>query len=626
MNRALIPIVALAVALAIITPRRSFAAGGDGPSGSCNVTSGGIGSGNNTANCNFGLTPEQFKQLTDSVVKGAAEAVGKGATEAAVKAAIEEQRERIDKISKTLGVTQDAAKTLLKIVGEDPNIPEDKLADALNKAAADYQRLQARVAALNPDNPKARALLKQAKSELDAGYFQHGQELLRQATLAQIVAAQAAENLEQLTHEARDTQMLGAAQSTAAEGDVAMTERRYREAAELFRQAAEYVPGGHAHEKGGYLLRQANALYRQGDERGDNDALRSSIEVLERALAEYPRSEAPLDWAETQADLGNVLWRLGEREGGAARLDEAVAAFRAALEEETREHLEAAVAAYRAALEENTRERVPLQWAATQNNLGAALKSLGERERGTARLEEAVAAYRAALEERTRDRVPLQWAATQVNLGNALEMLGERESGTARLEEAVATYRASLEETTRDRVPLQWAATQNNIGNALAKLGQRQSGTVSLEEAVAACREALEELTRERVPAWWASTHDSLGDALEALGERERGTARLEEAVAAYRAALEQRTRDRVPLRWAKSFGNQGVAMMAIADRTNNAAMAETAVQQIETAYETERSGGQEHGAAEFQAQLTKAQAIRPAQGQVRAGRPRTES
>jgi hypothetical protein len=80
------------------------------------------------------------------------------------------------------------------------------------------------------------------------------------------------------------------------------------------------------------------------------------------------------------------------------------------------------------------------------------------------RLEQAVAAYRAALEERTRDRVPLQWAGTQNNLGTALATLGERESGTARLEEAVAAYRAALEERTRDRVPLQWAGTQMNLG------------------------------------------------------------------------------------------------------------------------------------------------------------------
>ncbi len=72
--------------------------------------------------------------------------------------------------------------------------------------------------------------------------------------------------------------------SAAAEGDVALTERRYREAAQLFGQAADYIPSGHAGERGGYLLRQADSFYRQGDERGDNDALRSSIGVYRRAL------------------------------------------------------------------------------------------------------------------------------------------------------------------------------------------------------------------------------------------------------------------------------------------------------------------------------------------------------
>ena len=80
------------------------------------------------------------------------------------------------------------------------------------------------------------------------------------------------------------------------------------------------------------------------------------------------------------AGLDDALQTLGERESGTARLEEAVTA-------------------YRAALEENTRDRVPPDWAGTQNNLGTALSRLGERESGTARLEEAVAAYRAALEE-----------------------------------------------------------------------------------------------------------------------------------------------------------------------------------------------------------------------------------
>ena len=200
--------------------------------------------------------------------------------------------------------------------------------------------------------------------------------------------------------------------------------------------------------------------------------------------------------------------------------------------------LQEAVDAYRVALQERMREVVPLDWAATQNNLGAALAILGERESGTARLEQAVAAYQAALQERTRERVPLDWAGTQNNLGTALWRLGERESGTARLEQAVAAYQAALQERTRERVPLGWAMTQNNLGIALATLGERESGAARLKQAVAAYQAALQEWTRERVPLQWATTQNNLGTTLATLGERESGTARLQEAVAAYEAAL----------------------------------------------------------------------------------------
>jgi hypothetical protein len=86
----------------------------------------------------------------------------------------------------------------------------------------------------------------------------------------------------------------------------------------------------------------------------------------------------------TQNNFGIALRALGKQEGG----------------EVGTAYLNDAVAAYRVALKEYTRERVPLDWAMTQNNLGNALSALGEQEGGkvgTAYLNEAVAAYRAAL-------------------------------------------------------------------------------------------------------------------------------------------------------------------------------------------------------------------------------------
>jgi hypothetical protein len=80
----------------------------------------------------------------------------------------------------------------------------------------------------------------------------------------------------------------------------------------------------------------------------------------------------------------------------------------------------------------------------------------------------------------TPDLDPIKWARVQSDLGNALSTLGERERGTARLEEAVAAHRAALSVLTRERAAHAWAATQNNLGGTLAKLGQRESGTARL--------------------------------------------------------------------------------------------------------------------------------------------------
>jgi tetratricopeptide (TPR) repeat protein len=206
-----------------------------------------------------------------------------------------------------------------------------------------------------------------------------------------------------------------------------------------------------------------------------------------------------------------------------------------------------AVERFKQVVDLTTGERMSLDWADTQNNLGLALMSLGERERGTAQLKEAVAAFREALQERTRERVPFDWADSQNNLGLALGRLGERENGTAQLKEAVAAFREALQERTREQVPLDWADTQNNLGLALMSLGERERGTAQLREGVAAFREALQERTRERVPLDWADTQNNLGLALVSLAEREKGRARLKEGLAALREALKERTRDRVP-------------------------------------------------------------------------------
>jgi tetratricopeptide (TPR) repeat protein len=95
--------------------------------------------------------------------------------------------------------------------------------------------------------------------------------------------------------------------------------------------------------------------------------------------------------------------------------------------------------------------------------------------RRAARLEEAVAAYRAALEERSRERVPLQWATTQNNLGTALSTLGERESGTARLEEAISCWDACLTVVSSAWLPEWVQIVRSSRDDTLAEIARRSA-------------------------------------------------------------------------------------------------------------------------------------------------------
>jgi tetratricopeptide (TPR) repeat protein len=122
----------------------------------------------------------------------------------------------------------------------------------------------------------------------------------------------------------------------------------------------------------------------------------------------------PADWAATQNNLGTVLQALGEREGSLELLNEAIAAFRAALEV-------------------RTRADVPILWARTQNNLGNALGELGLRERNQERLAESIAAFRAALQVFEEIQASSYIDTARRNLARAeARMTGEREKQVAR--------------------------------------------------------------------------------------------------------------------------------------------------------------------------------------------------
>jgi len=461
-----------------------------------------------------------------------------------------ETRKLIADLSRQTGVTESALSAFFHTLGE-KEVPPERLSVTLVDIARQYVEFRDRLATLSTNGEAERRQLADARVAIDKGDFDRAETLLRG-----LEEAQAEE-----TNQARRNQ----AGTRAERARLSALRLDRLAAAEHYRVAAETLPNEDVVVRARYLIDSADALTTHGDERGDNDALRSAIDRYRHALTLVSRERDRDVWALVQNNMGNAFRTLGERERGT-------------------EHLEKAVSAYENTLQEWKRDRVPLMWAAVQNNLGGALSKLGERESGTGRLEKSVSAYRRALEERTREHVPLDWAMTQNNLGAALAMLWEREGRVERLEEAVSAYRRALEERTRKLVPLDWAMTQNNLGTALSRLGEREIGTDRLEEAVSAYRCALEERTRERVPLDWAMTQNNLGNTLLKLGERENGTENIEKAVSAYLGALLEWTRERGPLQWAMTQGNLSLALSVLADRTRDVSKAQAALAAIDNA------------------------------------------
>jgi hypothetical protein len=258
---------------------------------------GGVAIGGNASNNTFitGVTPEMLAALSRPWEELS-----------------ESQKKEIAKLQGDLDLNQHQVRSALEIVGE-ANVPPERLGAKLLEIAAKYKDLQTAAAAQPGDDAKITALKAEAQKAIQGGELGKADDLLAR--------------VEKIQDEALERLALNAAQTAVQRGDVALTRLRYPDAAQRFAEAAAKAPQGHEDERWKYRNAEAGALYRQGDEFGDNAAALSAIERY-RHLAELrPRNAFPRDWAMTQIYLGDALEMLGERESGTARLEDAVAAF-----------------------------------------------------------------------------------------------------------------------------------------------------------------------------------------------------------------------------------------------------------------------------------------------------------
>ncbi|MBD2456892.1 CHAT domain-containing protein [Nostoc sp. FACHB-87] len=218
--------------------------------------------------------------------------------------------------------------------------------------------------------------------------------------------------------------------------------------------------------------------------------------------------------------------------------------------------MEIAIIGYEVALTVRTRKALPVEWAATQNNLANAYR---ERIKGdkAENIEKAIAAFTAALTVYTREALPIGWAGTQNNLALAYR---ERIKGdkVENIENAIAAFTAALTVGTREALPEKWAGTQSNL--ALAYRDRLKGNRAeNIENAIAAYTAALTVYTREALPLDWAMTQNSLANAYQ---ERIKGdkAENIENAIVAYTAALTVYSREALPQNHAETLFGRGIA------------------------------------------------------------------
>jgi tetratricopeptide (TPR) repeat protein len=169
------------------------------------------------------------------------------------------------------------------------------------------------------------AALAKARAQVDKG----------QSGLARATLRKAAEAMRREEEERRERYVAGITVLYNHARDIALAAHDGEAVAEAIGSLAEAIHGANTAMAAQLLNSEAAALYEYGRDRGSNVHLAALI-ALRRKLLGIATSDEERGAARN--NLGIALWRLGERESG-QRLEEAVAAYRAALEENTRERV-----------------------------------------------------------------------------------------------------------------------------------------------------------------------------------------------------------------------------------------------------------------------------------------------
>jgi tetratricopeptide (TPR) repeat protein len=443
-------------------------------------------------------------------------------------------------IARSKGIDPAPLRAILAKLGEhdvsDAAIPERlvALADTLNELRAGLQ--DSSVDDLKPMKAKALSLL-------DQGDFPGAYSALDRGRVVARTRRNEASKYE--------------AEFLAEQGQILELQISNLAAADKYSQAAALVADD-PRSAFQYLIKQATALQNEGEQFGDNDALRAAIAIWRSAKGLSPFESDPQDHRKAHNNLGSAIYALAQREP-------------------TNENLLEVAEMNREVLARDTRESAPLYWGAAQANLGSVLQVIGERELGTEKLIESIERLRESLSTISRDERPADWAGIQNNIGNSLKLIGQRLNSEDYFKESILAHREAL--TVLDETMVsQRAMTLMNLAATFIDLGRLRNTSEPFEQGIKELHNALPLIPKDRYPVQWATVKHNIGAARNSLGIITGDLAHHRDSILVNTEALTVQTRERAPMSWAFCQWGIGLALSKIAANTRNVGDAITAV------------------------------------------------
>ena len=183
--------------------------------------------------------------------------------------------------------------------------------------------------------------------------------------------------------------------------------------------------------------------------------------------------------------------------------------------EDRRSSLLKAIQAYLEALEIRTLEQFPMDYARTQNNLGAAYANFGRGRGQGPELQEGHTGLPGGSQNQHSRQFPRDYAMAQNNLGSTYRTLAEVEDKDQNCQKAIKAYQEALKISTLEHFPMNYAMTQNNLGSTYRILAEVEDKDQNCQKAIKAYQEALKISTLDQFPMDYAMTQNNLGAAYE---------------------------------------------------------------------------------------------------------------